>query len=113
MQTENNWLESGPLNTIFYAIKMPDGTVKKGRLAFTKHQADCFQQFQKEENQDKEHYALAEIVLNPDPEKKEFTRDEIEKAFDIAQARLLNRIWLDRKVVDPRLSPHYDPKLMA
>lgn len=108
-----NWLTSGPLNTIFYKTKLPDGTVKEGQLRFTKYQADCFKEFHSESNKDRSHYALGEIVLNPDPEKREFTRDEIEAAFDIDQMQLLNKIWLDRKVADPRLSPVHDPKLTA
>jgi hypothetical protein len=106
------WLKPGPLNTLNYSIKLPDGTVKSGLLRFTKSQQERFQEYIKSENKQKD-IDLCLIALNPDHEKAEFTLEQIEQSLDIDQIVLLNRIWLDKKMANPRLTRELDPKFVA
>jgi hypothetical protein len=41
---------------------------------------------------------ICEIALNPDPETVSFTREELVKAIDIDQARMLAEFWQREKV---------------
>lgn len=120
MQT-GEWLKPGSLNTISYSIKLTAGNVKNGVLRFTKSQQERFQAFIEagkeptvpnglDKSKDLE---LVEIVLNPNHEAPDFTGEDIEGALDLDQVVLLNRIWLERKVGNPRLSPELDPKFFA
>jgi hypothetical protein len=111
MQT-GEWLKPGALNTIHYTIKLADGTKKEGQLRFTKSQQERFRAFQNEEKQQSD-VELCEIALNPNHEAPEFTIEQIEGALDLDQIVLLNRIWLDKKVANPRLSRDLDPKFVA
>lgn len=108
MQT-GEWLKPGPLNTLNYSIKLSDGTTKAGLLRFTKSQQERFQEYVKGGEKQKD-IDLCLIALNPDHEKAEFTQEQIEESFDIDQIVLLNRIWLDKKMANPRLTRELDPK---
>lgn len=54
---------------------------------------------------------VVEIALNPDPEKVEFTQDDIMKNMDVDQIRILSEKWIQKKVyapgveADPLLGP--------
>lgn len=55
-----------------------------------------------------EHLELAEIILNPTPDKIDWTREAIEKALDVDQVKMLVDVWM-AKVFAPKLAP--DPRL--
>lgn len=55
-----------------------------------------------------DHLDLAEIVLNPEPNKVDWTRETIEKALDVDQVKMLTDVWM-RKVFEPKLAA--DPRL--
>lgn len=103
------WIKPGPLNTLLYSIRKTDGTVKTGQLRFTKSQQERFIEFQKKE-EGRTDVALSHIALNPVSDPEDFSIEEIEQAFDVDQIRLLNAVWLDKKVGNPRLSRDLDPK---
>jgi hypothetical protein len=109
MQT-GEWIKAGPLNSINYSIRLSDGTVKTGQLRFTKSQQERFLEFQRQE-EGKTDLALSVIALNPVGDPLEFSEEQIEQSFDVDQICLLNRIWLDKKVANPRLTRELDPKL--
>ncbi|GAB1355441.1 hypothetical protein MASR1M12_41850 [Erysipelotrichia bacterium] len=112
MQT-GEWLKPGTLNSIQYAFKMKDGTTRTGFLRFSKHQQEKFEAFHKMPDGDKSHAVLCEIALNPEPDKIDFSREEIDAIFDVDQMVILSKVWMERKVSNPRLSKELDPKFMA
>jgi len=51
---------------------------------------------------------LVEIVLNPEPNKIDWTREAIEKALDVKHIKILGDVWT-KMVFDPKLAA--DPRL--
>lgn len=108
MQTDKKWLVMLPLNKIEYNIQLKDGTARKGLLRFTLYQQRRHEDLMKEIDS-KTIYDLAELVLNPEPDKVDFTRAELEEALDIDEAKLLYNLWMEKKVIAPHLSKQTDP----
>lgn len=48
--------------------------------------------------------AVCIIALNPQPNKADFTREDIENNLDIDQVKLLASFWLARKVFSPTMT---------
>lgn len=119
MQT-GEWIEVGKLNQI---------TVKIGgraiRLRKTLHQVEQFQKLASakkdadESGSEKRTGAdliqanvqnaldICEIALNPEPNKVEFSRDQITRELDADEIEILSRVYLDRKMFAPRID--HDP----
>lgn len=55
-----------------------------------------------------EQLSVAEIVLNPEPNKTDWAREAIEKALDVDQVKFLVDVWM-QKVFSPKLAA--DPRL--
>jgi hypothetical protein len=113
MQT-GNWLEMGPLNRITYRMKKSDGQVVDGVLRFSLHQADAYAELAKKSDAEAGSLAdqrvdLCHLALNPDPENEEWTREEIRKSLDLDEMGLIVRVWQQKKVSSPALSPTTDP----
>lgn len=101
------WLTAEPLGQVAYNITLADGTKKQGYLRFTRHQQKQHEEITK--NKEADIVEVASIILNPEPNKCEFTKEQIEEAFDIDQIRLLINVWLQKKVINPSLSQRQDP----
>ncbi len=46
---------------------------------------------------------ICEIALNPDPNKKTISREELEELLDLDQVKILGQYWLANKVFSPQL----------
>lgn len=109
MQT-GKWIVPGQLNSITYKIKLPSGEIKEGALRYTVSQRNRFQELVKKEAEEgSKKIDLAHLALNPVADEENFSADEIESALDLDQIQLLGQIWLDKKVVSPKLTPELDP----
>lgn len=106
MQKEN-WLVMQPLNKIQYDIVLDDGTRKQGYLRFTRYQQQQHEEISK--NKEADISEVASIILNPEPNKCEFTKQQIEEALDLDEIKLLVNVWLQKKVINPTLSQRQDP----
>jgi len=52
---------------------------------------------------------VCKIALNHDPAKAEFTEEQIANSLDVSEQDLLAKVWIDYKLMRPRLGP--DPFL--
>lgn len=103
---KNNWLTALPLNKIQYSIELNDGTKKVGFLRFTKYQQQKHEIIMN--NSENDIVEIAEIILNPEPNVIEFTKQQIEESLDIDEIRFLINVWLNKKVINPTLSQKLD-----
>ena len=111
MQGEN-WLKMMSLNRIKYSIKLNDGSLKEGFLRFSKSQSDRYTQLLKEKGEKDEPLMpdeILEITLNPEADKDVFTREQINEALDIDEQKLLSTVWMQKKIIEPKLSRELDP----
>lgn len=107
-----NWIEMLSLNRIKYDIKMSDGSKKEGFLRFTKSQSDRYTQLLKEKSENKEILGpdeILDIALNPEENTVVFTKEQINQSLDIDEQKLLSTIWMNKKIIEPRLSRELDP----
>lgn len=106
------WLEMMSFNRIKYNLTLTDGSKKEGFLRFTKGQSDRYAEYlenvSKTDNLVK-YNEVAEIILNPDVNKIEFTKEMIDEIFDLDELRILVDLWLEKKVLKPKLSKELDP----
>lgn len=109
MQT-GKWFEPHLRNAVSYTIKLPSGEIKKGWLRYTVSQRNRFQEYIKSKNEgDARNIDILHIALNPTEEKEIFTIEEIESALDLDQIKLLGEFWLEKKMLNPKLTPELDP----
>lgn len=111
MQGEK-WLEMMSLNRIKYSIRMSDGSKKEGFLRFTKSQSDRYAKLLKEKSEKNDVLGsdeIAEIALNPEEQETVFTVEEINKVLDIDEQKLLSTVWMQKKIIEPKLSKELDP----
>lgn len=104
---KSNWLVMQPLNKIQYDIALADGTKKTGYLRFTRYQQQQHEEISK--NKEADIIEVASIIFNPVPNVCEFTKEQIEEALDLDEIRLLVNVWLQKKVINPSLTPKQDP----
>ena len=107
-----NWLEMMSLNRIKYNIKMSDGSKKEGFLRFTKSQSDRYTKLLKEKSENKEILSpdeILEIALNPEENTIVFSKEQINETLDVDEQKLLSTIWMQKKIIEPRLSSSLDP----
>ena len=109
---DGKWLEMMSFNRIKYNLTLKDGSKKEGFLRFTKGQSDRYSEYletvSKTDNLVK-YNEVAEIILNPDINKIEFTKEMIDEIFDLDELRILVDLWLEKKVLKPKLSKELDP----
>lgn len=106
MQKNEQWLKMLPLNRIECTIQLANGTFHKSMLRFTKHQQEQYNEINKQENADIAD--LAYVILNPEPNKIDISKEEIENALDLDEIKLLISVWINKKVVAPSLSQKLD-----
>ena len=107
-----NWLEMMSLNRIKYSIKLADGSIKDGFLRFSKSQSDRYTKLIKEKSENKEILMsdeILEIALNPDENNMTFTIQQINDSLDLDEQKLLSTIWMQKKIIEPKLSKELDP----
>lgn len=103
------WIVPGPLNHIGYKIKLPNGEIKEGPLRFTVSQRKRFDEYNKKKDTDKKHEEVAHIALNPVTDKENFSIEEILASLDLDQIALLNKMWMQNKIICPKITPEQDP----
>lgn len=111
MQSEK-WLEMMSLNRIKYDIKLSDGSKKEGFLRFTKSQSDRYTKLIQEKSENNGILGadeILEIALNPEENSVVFTIEEINKCLDIDEQKLLSTVWMQKKIIEPKLSRQLDP----
>lgn len=106
MQKEN-WLVMQPLNKIQFDIALSDGSHKQGFLRFTRHQQKQYEEVTK--NKDADVVEIAEVILNPEPNVVTITRQQIDESLDLDEIKLLMKLWIEKKVVNPTFNQKLDP----